>query len=99
MLLEQMQQGGADVAKLAVMPQTPEDVVRLLKVTNDMKQKYPTLPVVTMSMGALGVVSRMAGEIFGSCITFGAVGEISAPGQIQANKLEDILEIIHQGLA
>lgn len=99
MLLEQMQQGGADVAKLAVMPQTPEDVVRLLKVTNDMKQKYPTLPVVTMSMGALGVVSRMAGEIFGSCITFGAVGETSAPGQIQANKLEDILEIIHQGLA
>ena len=98
MLLEQMQQGGADVAKLAVMPQNPEDVVRLLKVTNDMKQKYPTLPVVTMSMGALGVVSRMAGEIFGSCITFGAVGETSAPGQIQANKLEDILEIIHQGL-
>ena len=74
MLMEQMQQGGADVAKLAVMPQSADDVVRLLKLTNDMKQKYPTLPVVTMSMGALGVVSRMAGEIFGSCITFGAVG-------------------------
>ena len=72
MLMEQMQQGGADVAKLAVMPQSADDVVRLLKLTNDMKQKYPTLPVVTMSMGALGVVSRMAGEIFGSCITFGA---------------------------
>ena len=64
MLMEQMQQGGADVAKLAVMPQSADDVVRLLKLTNDMKQKYPTLPVVTMSMGALGVVSRMAGEIF-----------------------------------
>ncbi len=98
MLMEQMQQGGADVAKLAVMPQSADDVVRLLKLTNDMKQKYPTLPVVTMSMGALGVVSRMAGEIFGSCITFGAVGEISAPGQIAADKLEDILTVIHQGL-
>lgn len=98
MLMEQMQQGGADVAKLAVMPQSTDDVVRLLKLTNDMKQKYPTLPVVTMSMGALGVVSRMAGEIFGSCITFGAVGEISAPGQIAADKLEDILSVIHQGL-
>lgn len=54
MLMEQMQQGGADVAKLAVMPQSADDVVRLLKLTNDMKQKYPTLPVVTMSMGALG---------------------------------------------
>lgn len=98
MLMEQMQQGGADVAKLAVMPQSADDVVRLLKLTNDMKQKYPTLPVVTMSMGALGVVSRMAGEIFGSCITFGAVGETSAPGQIAADKLEDILSVIHQGL-
>ena len=49
MLMEQMQQGGADVAKLAVMPQSADDVVRLLKLTNDMKQKYPTLPVVTMS--------------------------------------------------
>ena len=98
MLMEQMQQGGADVAKLAVMPQNADDVVRLLKLTNDMKQKYPTLPIVTMSMGALGVVSRMAGEIFGSCITFGAVGETSAPGQIAADKLDDILTVIHQGL-
>ena len=39
MLMEQMQQGGADVAKLAVMPQSADDVVRLLKLTNDMKQK------------------------------------------------------------
>ena len=80
------------------MPQNADDVVRLLKLTNDMKQKYPTLPVVTMSMGALGVVSRMAGEIFGSCITFGAVGETSAPGQIPADQLEHILGIIHKGL-
>ena len=35
MLMEQMQQGGADVAKLAVMPQSADDVVRLLKLTND----------------------------------------------------------------
>ena len=99
MLMEQMQQGGADVAKLAVMPQNADDVVRILKLTNDIKQKYPTLPVVTMSMGALGVVSRMAGEVFGSCITFGAVGETSAPGQIQAGQLGDILDIIHKGMA
>ena len=80
------------------MPKNADDVVRLLKLTNDIRQKYPTLPVVTMSMGALGVVSRMAGEIFGSCITFGAVGEISAPGQIPAGQLKHILQIIHKGL-
>lgn len=55
MLMEQMQQGGADVAKLAVMPQSADDVVRLLKLTNDMKQKYPTLPVVTMSLSLIHI--------------------------------------------
>ena len=39
MLMEQMQQGGADVAKLAVMPKNADDVVRLLKLTNDIRQK------------------------------------------------------------
>ena len=40
MLMEQMQQGGADVAKLAVMPKNADDVVRLLKLTNDASGCY-----------------------------------------------------------
>lgn len=98
MLLDQMRQGGADVAKLAVMPNNADDVLRLLKVTYDIHQKYPSLPLVTMSMGAVGVISRMAGELFGSCITFGAVGETSAPGQIPMDHLQSILDEIHAGL-
>jgi 3-dehydroquinate dehydratase-1 len=98
MLLEQMQQGGADIAKLAVMPNSVSDVLRLLKVTNDIKEKYPTLPVVTMSMGGLGVISRMSGEVFGSCITFGADGEVSAPGQMQADTLAGILDALHNSM-
>ena len=99
MLLDQMRQGGADVAKLAVMPQRADDVLRLMKVTNDMKQRYPALPLVTMSMGSLGVISRVAGEAFGSCITFGADGDVSAPGQMQADRLEMVLEALHEGMA
>ena len=95
MLMDQMQQGGADVAKLAVMPHHADDVIRLLKLTNDTKQKYPTLPVVTMSMGALGVISRICGEAFGSCITFGADGAVSAPGQMQMDTLAEILDALH----
>lgn len=95
MLLEQMQQGGADVAKLAVMPKDADDVLRLLKVTYDVKKKYPTLPVVTMSMGGLGVISRLSGEVFGSCITFGADGAVSAPGQMQMDTLAYILDALH----
>lgn len=98
MLMDQMQQGGADVAKLAVMPQSTEDVLRLLKLTSDTRKKYPTLPIVTMSMGGLGVISRLAGEVFGSCITFGADGAVSAPGQIQMNDLAGILDTLHESI-
>ncbi len=98
MLLEQMKHGGADVAKLAVMPNNADDVLRLLKVTYDTKKKYPTLPVVTMSMGGVGVISRLSGEIFGSCITFGADGEVSAPGQMQVETLTGILDALHMSI-
>ncbi|MCD8132824.1 MAG: type I 3-dehydroquinate dehydratase [Clostridiales bacterium] len=95
MLMDQMKQGGADIAKLAVMPRTADDVLRILKLTNDTRQRYPGLPVVTMSMGGLGAISRVAGEIFGSCITFGADGETSAPGQMQMDTLAGILDALH----
>ena len=98
MLMDQMQQGGADVAKLAVMPQNKDDVLRLLKLTSDTHQKYPSLPVVTMSMGGLGTISRISGEIFGSCITFGADGAVSAPGQLPMEKLAGILDTLHESL-
>ena len=99
MLMDQMQQGGADVAKLAVMPRSRDDVIRLLKVTSDTKQKYPSLPVVTMSMGGMGVISRIAGEAFGSCITFGADGAGSAPGQMQAERLADVLDAVRESMS
>lgn len=98
MLLDQMRQGGADLAKLAVMPKNADDVLRLLKVTYDIKKQYPALLVVTMSMGKLGVISRLSGEIFGSCITFGADGEVSAPGQMQMETLSGILDALHASI-
>lgn len=51
-------------------------------------------PVVTMSMGARGVISRLSGGLTGSAITFGAAAEASAPGQLPAGKLREILEFL-----
>lgn len=99
MLLEQMEAGGADIAKLAVMPKNAGDVLRLMALTNEVREKYPDLPVVTMSMGGLGVLSRIGGELSGSCITFGAHGAVSAPGQLQADELGDILDTIHKSMS
>ena len=48
-----------------------------------------------MSMGKLGAVSRISGEIFGSAMTFGSAKKASAPGQIEVTALQKILEILH----
>ena len=40
-------------------------------------------PVIAMSMGNLGSMSRIAGENFGSSVTFATVGKASAPGQFR----------------
>ncbi|KZU91305.1 3-dehydroquinate dehydratase I [Lactiplantibacillus plantarum] len=73
------------------MPQSVEDVLTLLTATNIARQTLPQ-PVITMSMGDLGKVSRLAGEVFGSCLSFATVGAASAPGQIALENLRPELE-------
>lgn len=94
MLLEQMKHSNTDIVKLAVMPQNTDDVLKLLAETNHFHKRYPNQPLITMSMGKLGAVSRVCGEAFGSCVTFGAGKNASAPGQVPMAKLEEILEVL-----
>ena len=89
--LTKMQTLGGDIAIIAVMPQTSADVLTLLSATRRMTEEIATVPIVTMSMGALGAISRISGSTFGSSITFGALGQTSAPGQLEVAKLRDIL--------
>lgn len=94
-ILETMQQVGADILKLAVMPHTPSDVLRLLAVTESFGRKTEK-PLITMSMGKTGVISRLCGETFGSAVTFGSVCQASAPGQINMAELRKILQLLHE---
>ena len=96
MLLEQMCAGGADIVKLAVMPQNMEDVLKLLSVTNEFKEENPDTPVITMSMGKMGMISRLCGESFGAAVTFAAHKKASAPGQMEMHEVADILEKMHK---
>lgn len=90
-----MEEAGADIAKIAVMPESTEDVLTLLSATCKAKKEL-TCPVITMSMAGTGLISRLSGEVFGSCLTFGSAGNISAPGQIDALKLRSVLHILHE---
>ena len=81
--LKREQDSGADIPKIAVMPQSDSDVITLLAASVEFNEKYSDRPFLTISMGPKGMVSRMACELSGSCMTFGAAGQVSAPGQIQ----------------
>lgn len=87
-----MQNAGADLPKLAVMPTCRADVLELLAATAEMADHHPETPVITMSMGALGAVSRLCGEAFGSAMTFANPGQASAPGQVPLDVVNMILE-------
>lgn len=90
-----MQQLGADIAKLAVMPQSEQDVAALLAVTAAMKTQHPSTPVITMSMGELGQISRIAGAKLGSCATFASAGAASAPGQLAYADARELLRLLN----
>lgn len=97
-VLDAMVESGADIPKIAVMPNDNKDVLRLLDVTDTFCKKHPDIPVITMSMGGRGVISRISGEIFGSALTFGCARKQSAPGQIEADELERTLHVVHSNL-
>lgn len=92
--LEEMQELGADIAKIAVMPESTQDVEVLMDATATFT-KYASVPAIAMSMGELGLASRTTGERFGSAVTFGTAGKASAPGQLPATELKEILETVH----
>lgn len=96
--LRKMQELGADIPKIAVMPQNKKDVLTLLSATEEMSTEYADKPIITMSMAGTGVISRLCGEVFGSALTFGAAGKASAPGQMGVEDLKTVLSLLHKSL-
>lgn len=90
-----MQELGADLIKIAVMPKNRKDVLTLLAAEEEMMENHAKCPMCAISMGRLGAVTRACGEIFGSDLTFGSVGKLSAPGQIKIEELRAIMESLH----
>ena len=91
--IEKMVSLEADLCKVAYMPESKDDVIRLLNLTYNMSSKIAS-PLITMSMGDLGILSRVSGSLFGCALTFGCKGKASAPGQINVDDLNKILEVL-----
>lgn len=94
--LKYMDEQGADIPKIAVMPQNERDVLTLLSATLTYHEAGGIKPIITMSMDDIGMISRLAGEIFGSALTFVTVGKASAPGQIPIDEARQSLRVLHR---
>jgi 3-dehydroquinate dehydratase-1 len=88
---------GGDIAKVAVMPRGAQDVLTLLGATFTARQTVG-LPLISMSMGAYGSLSRMMGWVYGSTVTFAVGKSSSAPGQIAIEDLRAVLATIRKAV-
>ena len=84
---------GADILKIAVMPQSKQDVFTLMNATLTVSQQSKK-PLLTMSMGKLGTISRIATANMGGSFSFGMIGGASAPGQIDVTQLKQFLKTV-----
>lgn len=83
---------GADIPKLAVTPNEERDVLNLLSATLRYHEEGGEKPLITISMGEMGGISRLSGELVGSVMTFATIGQKSAPGQIPFNQVQEIVK-------
>ena len=91
------QELGGDVAKVSVMARNSEDVLTLLAATQQ-ASKALELPLIGISMGPHGALSRTIGFAFGSALTFGVATAGSAPGQRPISELRSAIEIARKAL-
>lgn len=87
-----MEELGADICKLAVMPKNREDVLRLVQSSKEANEKM-LVPIITMSMSEMGAVTRVGCKSTGSVVTFAAGIDASAPGQISCKKVKEMLNV------
>lgn len=82
------------VVKIAVMPKTQQDVLDLMNFTRGFKTLNPEQEYAVMSMGKMGRITRVAGDLVGSCWSYASLEESSAPGQIPLHQLAKFLEVL-----
>ncbi|GHU24845.1 3-dehydroquinate dehydratase [Spirochaetia bacterium] len=86
--LNSLRHTGDEIVKVAVMPQSFADVVRVFRAA----QQTPDLEKILVCMGSFGIPSRILAAHFGSKFSYtAATGEfIGAPGQLNPRTLAEL---------
>lgn len=82
-------QYGANIVKIAVMANTKSDIAKLASFTDKNKE----VGLITISLGAIGHISRIFNSVIGSLMTYGYVGNPSVAGQMSALDIVEYLRI------
>ena len=89
-VLLKMQEADADISKIALMPQSDEDVMKVLNVCQKMKHTYADRPYIVIAMGERGMPTRLCCTFTGSALTFVTAAGASAPGQVPADIMSGV---------
>ncbi|SHI73325.1 type I 3-dehydroquinate dehydratase [Lutispora thermophila] len=84
---------GADISKIAVMPKDQGDVLKLLNATYRARKEISN-PIIGISMGPIGSITRLTAFVFGSDMTFAAGVNASAPGQLPIEVMRKYIDTI-----
>ena len=86
---------GGDVLKVAAMAKTQADVLKIMGLCQSMDGKKR----VFIAMGETGKISRAAGFLYGSCLTYGYMSKPTAPGQLPVEELIDLCALFYPAYA
>lgn len=87
--VQNMDSYDCDIIKVAFMPHDETDVLNVLRATQSCSATLDK-PMITMSMGEMGLMTRLFGYQFGSVMSFASLQMESAPGQISIQKMKEI---------
>jgi 3-dehydroquinate dehydratase/shikimate dehydrogenase len=88
--IRELRRTGDEIAKVAVMPQTTADVLRIFQAAKETK----SIKKILIGMGRLGTSTRILADYLGSHLTYSSAAEddvsLAAPGQIDPKELVEL---------
>lgn len=84
---------GADLVQIISSATTAKDILTLMAATAEAVQRVK-VPVIATAPGVLERYSSVCGQLTGSAIVFGRVGQARNYGQLTVNQLQQTLQIL-----
>lgn len=82
----------SDILKIATYPRKKKDVMRMMTATILTYTRPNPKPIISISMGEMGKISRVVCSFTGSVISFASLGKESAEGQFDVRSLRKAID-------